>query len=177
MHFKNLNWWLRWLGLSTWYFTIFFKEKLHIQINFKTQILTAGQRKQTLSNWHLPLKLATGNPSEIAVRFQQAGPHLPDFSRVPKKGGTKPKVASETTSYVELVFPTISDMNQWASNPQNKTTQSRLCGFAFLCNPYTRGEVGMHDCSRARGWLALIFPRSADGPTSLVPGAVIGWFS
>lgn len=159
------------------FYFIFLKENLHIQINFKTQILTAGQREETFSNRHSPLKLVTGNPSEIALRFQQAGPHLPDFSRVPKKGGTKPKVASETTSYVELVFPTISDMNQWASNPQNKTTQSRLCGFAFLCNPYTRGEVGMHDCSRARGWLALIFPRSADGPTSLVPGAVIGWFS
>ena len=66
----------------------------------------------------------------------------PDFSGVPKKGGTKPKVASETTSYLELVFSTISNMNRWASKLKNKTTQSRLCSFAFLCNPYTRGEAG-----------------------------------
>lgn len=93
-------------------FMLFFKENLHVQIKFKIQILAAGQREQTLSNRHSPLKLATGNPSEIALRFKQTRSHLPESSRVPKKGGTKPKVASETTSYVELVFPTISDMNQ-----------------------------------------------------------------
>lgn len=146
------------------YFILFLKKTCMSKSSLKYRS-SLQVREQTLSNRHLPLKLATGNPPEIALRFKQARSHLPDFSRVPKKGGTKPKVASETTSYVELGFPTISDMNQWASNPQNKTTQSRLCGFAFLCNPYTRGEVGI--CATApepgAGW-PLYSPDLLTGP-------------
>lgn len=101
----------------------------------------------------------------------------PDFSRAPKKSGTKPKVASETTSYLELVCSTISDMNRWASKLKNKTTQLWLCSFAFLCNPYTRGEAGNARLLKSQGLaLPLYLPDLLTAPHA--QGRALGdWLS
>lgn len=97
------------------------------------------------------------------------------FLKSAQKGGTKPKVTSETTSYLELVFSTISNMNRWASKLKNKTTQLGLCSFAFLCNPYTRGEAGNARLLKSQGWaLPLYLPDLLTAPHPSAGHPVIG---
>lgn len=40
---------------------------------------------------------------------------------------------------------------------KNKTTQSKQCSFAFLCNPYTRGEAGNARLLRTANMEVLLF--------------------
>lgn len=96
-------------GKAFAYFKTEFNKQIQIEDQNQHQVV-----RQTPPYRHLAYKenaeLETDKGGTLLIRKKKCC--SPDFSGVPKKGGTKPKVASETTSYLELVFSTISNMNR-----------------------------------------------------------------